>query len=118
LFLDEIGELPIQLQVKLLRALQEEEIRRVGENQPIKVDVRIVAGTVMTWHKKFTRASFRLGPFYRLNVLTLTVPPKRKTGGYSSVLVNHFLQKNVKLKTKIGKIAPEASAPINYNLKM
>jgi len=109
LFLDEIGELPILLQVKLLRALQEEEIRRVGENQPIKVDVRIVAATVHDLAQKVHEGLFRADLFYRLNVLTLTVPPLRERQEDIHLLVNHFLQKfNKKLETRIEKIAPEA----------
>jgi two-component system response regulator AtoC len=109
LLLDEIGELPVPLQVKLLRALQEEEIRRVGENQPIKVDVRIVAATVHDLAKKVQDGSFRSDLFYRLNVLTLTVPPLRERQGDIPLLVNHFLQKfNQKLKTAVKKFTPEA----------
>ncbi|MBP1709786.1 MAG: histidine kinase [Deltaproteobacteria bacterium] len=109
LFLDEIGELPMLLQVKLLRALQEDEIRRVGENQPIKVDVRIVAATVHDLAKKVNAGSFRSDLFYRLNVLTLTVPPLKERQEDIPLLVNHFLQKsNQKLETKIEKIAPDA----------
>jgi len=117
LFLDEIGELPILLQVKLLRALQEEEIRRVGENQPIKVDVRIVAATVHDLAQKVHEGSFRSDLFYRLNVLTLTIPPLRERQEDIPLLVNHFLQKfNQKLETRIEKIAPEAfRLLLNYN---
>ncbi|WAC06329.1 MAG: sigma-54 dependent transcriptional regulator [Thermodesulfobacteriota bacterium] len=117
LFLDEIGELPILLQVKLLRALQEEEIRRVGENQPIKVDVRIVAATVHDLAQKAQEGSFRSDLFYRLNVLTLRIPPLRERQEDIPLLVNHFLQKfNRKLETRIEKIAPEAfRLLLNYN---
>ena len=109
LFLDEIGELPLMLQVKLLRVLQEEEIRRVGENQPIKVDVRIVAATVHDLAQKVQEGLFRSDLFYRLNVLTVTVPPLRERPEDIPLLVNHFLQKfNRKMKTKIEKIVPEA----------
>ena len=111
MFLDEIGELPLLLQVKLFpRALQEEEIRRVGENQPIKVDVRIVAATVHDLAQKVHEGSFRPSDlFYRLNVLALTVPPLRERQEDIPLLVNHFLQKfNQKLETTIEKIAPEA----------
>ena len=109
LFLDEIGELPNMLQVKLLRALQEEEIRRVGENQAIKVDVRIVAATAQDLAQKVQEGSFRSDLFYRLNVLMFTVPPLRERREDIPLLVNHFLQKfNQKLKTNIEKITPEA----------
>ena len=109
LFLDEIGELPFLLQVKLLRALQEEEIRRVGDNQPVKVDVRILAATVHDLAQKVRKGTFRSDLYYRLNVLTLNVPPLRERRDDISLLVNHFLRKfNRKLGTKVEKISPEA----------
>ncbi len=109
LFLDEIGELPLPLQVKLLRALQEEEIRRIGDNQDIKIDVRIVAATANDLSRKVEDGSFRSDLYYRLNVLTLHVPPLRDRGGDIPLLINHFLHKfNHKLGTEVEKISPEA----------
>jgi two-component system response regulator AtoC len=109
LFLDEIGELPLMLQVKLLRALQEEEIRRIGDNQDIKVDARIVAATVHDLSKKVEDGSFRSDLYYRLNVLTLNVPPLRERRGDIPLLINHFLhQFNKKLGTEVEEISPEA----------
>lgn len=109
LFLDEIGELPLSLQVKLLRTLQEEEIRRVGDNQTLKVDVRIVAATVHDLAHKVQQGTFRSDLYYRLNVLTLQVPPLRERKDDIALLVEHFLRKfNEKLGTKVESIAPEA----------
>ena len=109
LFLDEIGELPLLLQVKLLRALQEEEIRRIGDTQDIKIDVRIVAATVHDLAQKVHDGSFRSDLYYRLNVLSLHVPPLWKRKGDIPLLINHFLHKfNQKLGTNIEKISPEA----------
>lgn len=109
LFLDEIGELPLLLQVKLLRALQEEEIRRIGDNQAIKVDVRVVAATVHDLSQKVQDGSFRSDLYYRLNVLTLRVPPLRDRKIDIPLFINHFLHKfNQKLATSIEKISPEA----------
>jgi len=109
LFLDEIGELPPLLQVKLLRALQEEEIRRVGDNQSIRVDVRIVAATVHDLGHKVHEGTFRSDLYYRLNVLTITLPPLRERRDDIPLLINHFLEKfNDKLNTAVEKIDPEA----------
>jgi two-component system response regulator AtoC len=109
LFLDEIGELPLMLQVKLLRALQEEEIRHIGDNQDIKVDVRIVAATVHDLSKRVEDGSFRSDLYYRLNVLTLHVPPLRERRDDIPLLINHFLHKfNEKLETEVEKVSPEA----------
>jgi transcriptional regulator with GAF, ATPase, and Fis domain len=76
--LDEIGELPPQLQVKLLRVLQEGEIRRIGESKPIQVDVRIVAATVKDLIKEVNEGRFRDDLFYRLNVVQIEIPPLRE----------------------------------------
>jgi len=78
LFLDEIGELPLNLQVKLLRALQDREIVRVGGTTPIKVDIRILAGTNRNLKEMIDKKEFRLDLFYRLNVIPINVPPLRE----------------------------------------
>jgi two-component system response regulator AtoC len=93
LFLDEIGELPGPLQVKLLRVLQEGEIRRIGESKSIKVDVRIVVATVKDLTKEVNEGRFREDLFYRLNVLPIHIPPLRERKEDIPLLIHHFINK-------------------------
>lgn len=95
-FLDEIGDLPQHLQVKLLRVLQEQRIRRVGDEQDIGIDVRIMAATLKDLEKEVAAGRFRDDLYYRLNVLSIHVPPLRERKEDIRVLVNHFLQKHAK----------------------
>jgi DNA-binding NtrC family response regulator len=92
-FLDEIGDLPLELQPHLLRFLQEKTIDRVGGNRPITVDVRVVAATNMDLTKAIQEGRFREDLFYRLNVLTLHMPPLRERGDDVDLLSTFFLQK-------------------------
>ena len=92
-FLDEIGELPAQLQVKLLRVLQEGEIRRIGESKSIQIDVRIVAATVKDLAKEVNEGRFREDLFYRLNVLPIHIPPLRERKEDIPLLIHHFIKK-------------------------
>ena len=96
LFLDEVGELPLDLQVKLLRALQEKEIERVGGSAVIKVNVRIIAATNRNLQKEVQAGNFRSDLFFRLNVFPITLPPLRDRKQDVPVLAAHFLQKHAK----------------------
>jgi two-component system response regulator AtoC len=93
LFLDEIGDMPLPLQVKLLRALQEEEIRPLGYGQSIKVDVRIIAATAKSLREQVRAKQFRDDLFYRINVLTIEVPPLRERQEDIPLLVDYFVKK-------------------------
>jgi two-component system response regulator AtoC len=93
IFLDEIGELPLQLQAKLLRTLQEKKITRVGGEIDIKVDIRILAATNRDLKKMVTEGVFREDLYFRLNVLELMVPPLRERREDIIELVKHFLTK-------------------------
>lgn len=93
LFLDEIGETSHQMQVKLLRALQEGEIRRVGSNQTRRVDARIIAATNRNLEREVEDGNFREDLFYRLSVVTLRVPPLRERTDDIPLLAERFLQK-------------------------
>jgi two-component system response regulator HydG len=93
LFLDEIGEIPMATQVKLLRVLQERTFERVGGNEPIAVDVRLVAATNCDLVKNVQEGRFREDLYYRLNVVHLEMPPLRLRGGDIVLLANHFLRK-------------------------
>src|SRR5215216_5747958 len=96
LFLDEIGELDIALQAKLLRALQEREIRRVGGIREIPVDVRVLAATNRDLLKMTEEKRFREDLYYRLNVLSLDVPPLRNRRTDIPVLIDYFLKKHTR----------------------
>jgi DNA-binding NtrC family response regulator len=91
--LDEIGELPLGLQAKLLRVVQERAVRRVGGNQPIPVDVRIIAATNRDLRKRVETGAFREDLYFRLNVVTIAVPPLRERREDIAVLARHFLAK-------------------------
>lgn len=91
LFLDEIGETEVSFQAKLLRALQESEIRRVGESQPIYVDVRVVAATNQDLRQAIEERRFREDLYYRLNVMTIRLPPLRERRADVPLLAQHFL---------------------------
>ncbi len=111
IFLDEIGELPYAVQVSLLRTLQESEIRRVGDTQTSKVDVRVVAATSRNLEAAVAAGAFRQDLFYRLNVLPLRLPPLRERPGDVPLLARHFMEQlNVELRRspRIREISKEA----------
>ena len=93
LFLDEIGELPLALQVKLLRVIQDREFERVGGEKTLKVDVCLVAATNRNLEEMVTAGTFRQDLFYRLNVVSLSVPPLRQRPADIPLLAAHFLRK-------------------------
>ena len=100
IFLDEIGELPLELQSKLLRVIQDGEFERLGSSSSIKVDVRIIAATNRNLEKEIRKGNFRQDLWYRLNVFPITVPPLRQRVEDLHLLVNAFVNKFSK---KIGK---------------
>ena len=109
LFLDEIGEITPEMQVKLLRALQEGEFDRMGGVETLKVDVRIIATTNRDLEKAMQDGSFRSDLFYRLNVIPITLPPLRERKDDIPLLVNHFIRKYSKKNNKeIKSISPSA----------
>ena len=93
IFLDEIGTLPMHLQIKLLRVLQEQEVERIGSNRPIKLDVRIISATNADLDQEVKKGNFRDDLFYRLNVIPVTLPPLRERVEDILPLVRHFLAK-------------------------
>jgi two-component system response regulator AtoC len=109
IFLDEIGELPIHLQVKLLRVLQEQQIRRVGEETQIPINVRVIAATLRDLDDDVQEGLFRGDLFYRLNVVSLHLPPLRDRPDDVPLLAEHFLVHLAKkLKLPPVTLTPEA----------
>ncbi|MGZ3614996.1 MAG: sigma-54-dependent transcriptional regulator [Thermodesulfobacteriota bacterium] len=109
IFLDEISELPLLMQVKLLRVLQDKEFKRVGGTEDIRVDVRIMAATNKDLEEAVKEKRFREDLFYRLNVIQIKLPPLRDRKEDIQILANHFLKKySQELSKAISKISPEA----------
>jgi len=121
IFLDEIGDMPQPLQVKLLRALQEGEIRRVGENRARKVDVRVIAATNRDLAEDVKSGKFRRDLYYRLNVVPIIIPPLRERSEDIIPLTEHFLgkysrkmnKKNVKISSEAMKLLVSSAWPGN-----
>jgi len=93
IFLDEIGELPLEMQAKMLRFLQEKEVRPVGSNQKVKVDVRIMAATNRDLEVEYKKGTFRKDLYFRLNVVTIHLPPLRERRSDIPILANWFLER-------------------------
>lgn len=111
LFLDEVGELPLTIQVKLLRAIQERVIRRVGGTDDMKVEVRIIAATNRDLEDMVKQGTFRQDLYYRLNVINIRTPALRERSEDIPLLANHFLKKyNERLAKSIQGISDEAMA--------
>lgn len=109
IFLDEIGEMDLSLQVKILRVLQEKEFERVGGNKTFKVDVRIVAATNRDLEQEVKAGRFREDLFYRLNVIPLHLPPLRERGEDILLLAEHFLGRFCRQKQRKKLAIPAAS---------
>ncbi len=113
ILLDEVGELPLHLQVKLLRVLQENEIRPVGDNRIVPIDVRIIAATLRDLEQDVLDNRFRDDLFYRLNVVSIKMPPLRERKEDIPLLVNFFLGKHRdKLGLNVFGVAKEAMAAL------
>ena len=109
ILLDEIGELPATLQVKLLRVLQESEVRKIGDHKEIKLDVRIIAATAKNLGQEVRKGTFREDLFYRLNVIEINLPPLRERREDIPLLINHFITRyNKKHHRTVRGIAPAA----------
>lgn len=108
IFLDEIGEMPIHLQPKLLRVLQEKTIEKVGGQKSLLIDVRIIAATNANLEEKVESGQFREDLFYRLNVIPISIPPLRERQGDTKILITHFLNLyNLKLQKSIKGFSSE-----------
>ncbi len=108
-FLDEIGEMPLSMQVKLLRVIEEREVLRVGANRPVPVDVRFIGATSRNLKEDAEEGRFRRDLYYRLNVVEIHLPPLSERGGDVMLLAHHFLgQKARQMGKTIRGIDPEA----------
>src|ERR671931_376857 len=109
IFFDEIGNINLETQAKLLRVIQEREFMRLGSVETIKVDVRIIAATNVELSKLMSDGRFREALYYRLNVITITLPPLRRRREDIPLLVTHFLEKySEENKRKVREVTPEA----------
>lgn len=117
IFLDEIGDMPIEMQAKLLRFLQSGEIRAIGDTKVKKVQVRIIAATNRKLEEAITSGQFRTDLFYRLNAFTIVMPPLRERKADIPLLAYHFLKTaQAKVNKRVNKISPPAiSALLHYD---
>lgn len=117
MLLDEVGDMPLDLQAKLLRVLQEKEIQRLGGNANVKIDVRIIAATGKNLEKEVAEGRFRLDLYYRLHVFPIVLPPLRERKEDIPALVRHFIKRLVqKTGTPVNDISGKAlSELLNYD---
>jgi transcriptional regulator with PAS, ATPase and Fis domain len=109
IFLDEIGDIPPATQVKLLRVLEEKEIERVGDQKPIRVDVRIISATNKHLEELIEQGTFREDLFFRINVFPLNMPPLNQRGDDIPLLVQHFITlNNARSAKQIEGLKPDA----------
>ena len=109
LFLDEIGDMPLSLQAKILRLLQEQAFERVGGNETIRTDVRLIAATHRDLKAWSAEGRFRADLYYRLGVFTIHLPPLRERGDDLPLLVQHYLRRfSRELGREVREVAPEA----------
>jgi transcriptional regulator with GAF, ATPase, and Fis domain len=99
LFLDEIGDMPLSTQAKLLRVIQEREIRRLGSTKTTPVDIRIIAATNINLEEAMRQGSFRDDLYYRINIIPIVIPPLRERGDDIQALITHFINRSGKPKT-------------------
>ena len=112
-FLDEIGELPLSLQVKLLRVLQEDEITALGATAPTPIDVRVIAATARDLQKEMQEGRFREDLFYRIHVVSIHLPPLRDRRGDIALLTDHFIERfNRKLKKHVQGVSTDAMSAL------
>jgi len=117
LFLDEVGDIPLELQPKLLRVLQEQEFERLGSNKTLRVDVRVVAATNFDLAKLVAERTFRSDLYYRLNVFPIQIPALRERREDVPLLVRYFVQKCSRRQNKTVEYVPAEAmdALVNYN---
>jgi len=116
IFLDEIGDIPAATQVRLLRVLQEGEVKRVGANESLRVDVRVIAASNVNLQRAREQGKFREDLFYRLNVIPIVLPPLRDRPEDIPLLAYHFLKiYSEKLRKRLMGISPKAMEALTYN---
>ncbi len=103
IFLDEIGEMPLETQTKLLRVIQEKELERIGGRSTIKLDIRIITATNRNLYKEVGAGKFRIDLYYRINVFSVTLPPLRERVEDIPELVDYFLKKHARLSQSLPK---------------